>query len=449
MRIPHRGVVTDYTHEGKGIVKYNGQPIFVADVMKDEDVEIVITKLNKTYGFGSLVERHSTSSHRVTPPCPYYESCGGCQIQHFSYEEQLRFKQGKVIRLLQQVGVHPSKIAPIIGMENPFYYRNKVQVPFGMTYDGKVIAGFYAPQSHDIIDMDRCLIENVHADGVLTTIRQLVNEFHIEPYDDTSHRGVLRHVLIRQGQATGQLMVVLITRTPTLPREQQFVQRLLKAHPDITTIIHNHNGNVTNVILGEKERILFGPGSIEDVLSGLRFKIAAKSFFQVNAVQTEVLYQKAIDYADIQSTDYVLDAYCGVGTIGMLAARKAKWVDGIEVIPDAIQNAIYNAKINQIANIAFAVGDAGDYLVKQHKLGKTYDVVIVDPPRQGLSEAFIHTLLRIKPRRISYVSCDPATLARDIKILSTQYEVQVVQPVDMFPQTFHVETVCLLSYRQP
>ncbi len=447
MKLPHHGIVSDYTHEGKGIVKVNGLPIFVENVMVGEEVDILVTKLNKTYGFGSLVERHTISSERVTPPCPYYESCGGCQIQHFSYPEQLRFKQAKVTRLMKQVGVHESVIAPIIGMKDPYHYRNKVQVPFGMTYDGRVIAGFYAPQSHDIIDMDQCLIENAHADQILATVRQLVNEFHIEPYDDSAHRGTLRHVLIRQGQATHQVMVVLITKTSTLPQEQHIVKRLLKAHPEITTIIHNHNPEVTNVILGARERVLFGPGHIEDQLLGLRFKIAAKSFFQVNAIQTEVLYQHAIEFAAIKPTDHVLDAYCGVGTIGMLAAQYAKQVDGVEVIPDAIQNAQYNAKLNHVSNISFAVDDAGHFLVDQQRKGIIYDVVIVDPPRQGLSEQFIATLLKIKPRRISYVSCDPATLARDIKLMSGVYEVSRVQPVDMFPQTFHVETCVLLSLK--
>lgn len=445
MRERHRGHVIDYTHEGKGIVKVDGLPIFIDEVVVGDHIEFEVTKNNKTYGFGRLTQLIKKSDNHVTPACPFYGDCGGCQIQHLSYPEQLRFKQAKVTRLMQTLGVPLDRIAPIKGMDDPYHYRNKVQVPFGMTYDGKVIAGFYAPKSHDIIDMDECLIENADADAILQTVRLLVNELHIEPYDSSAHSGCLRHVLIRKGQQTGQVMVVFITKTPTLPNQPLLIKKLLKAHPLITTIIHNHNPQVTNVILGEREQVLFGPGYIEDILSGMRFKIAAKSFFQVNAVQTEVLYQTAIDFASIQPTDEVLDAYCGVGTIGMLAAKQAKFVEGVEVIPAAIVNAKTNAHLNHMHNIEFHVGDAGQFLVQQQRHGKLYDVVFVDPPRQGLDESFIHTLLKILPNRIVYVSCDPSTLTRDLRTLSHKYEINKVQAVDMFAQTHHVETCVLLT----
>ncbi|MFZ9781979.1 MAG: 23S rRNA (uracil(1939)-C(5))-methyltransferase RlmD, partial [Bacilli bacterium] len=400
------------------------------------------------YAEGRITKRLTTSPQRVTPPCPYYEACGGCQLQHLSYQEQLRMKKMRVAEVLRRMGDYNGKVDDIIASEKPLQYRNKVQFPFGKDERGNLIAGLYQQGSHRIIDIDECLIENTEADQIVRLVKKLCIEHQIEAYDQKYRKGFIRHVMVRKGIVTNQLMVVLVTGKINFPEKKTFVDTLTKAFPHIRTIVQNINPEFTDVVLGYREHILFGDGFIEDELSGLKFKIAAKSFFQVNPFQSEKLYGRALAIAQLTPNDVVLDAYSGVGTITLLAAKQAKHVTGVEIVRDAVLNAIENAKLNQIRNVSFIEADAAPYLVERANKGKTYDVLFVDPPRQGCDGSFLNAVKTIKPKKMVYISCEPSSLARDIKILSDTYEVKYVQPVDMFSQTYHVETVVLLELKK-
>lgn len=442
-----KGVCIDYTHDGKGVIKHEGLPIFVPYLLMGEEAEIIITNHRGKYAEGKIKNRITTSPHRVTPPCPYYEACGGCQIQHLSYQEQLRMKKMRVAEVLRRIGDYNGKVDDIIASEKPLHYRNKVQFPFGKDERGNLIAGLYQQGSHRIIDIDACLIENAEADQIVRLVKKLCVDHGIEAYDQKYRKGFMRHVMVRKGIVTNQLMVVLVTGKINFPERQIFVDTLTKAFPNIRTIVQNINPEFTDVVLGYREHILFGDGYIEDELSGLKFKIAAKSFFQVNPFQTDKLYARALAIAQLTPTDVVLDAYSGVGTITLLAAKQAKHVTGVEIVKDAVMNAIENAKLNQIKNVSFIEADAAPYLVARAAKGKTYDVIFVDPPRNGCEEPFLKSVKVMKPKRFVYISCDPSSLARDIKYLSDTYEVTYVQPVDMFSQTYHVESITLLSLK--
>ena len=443
-----KGICTDYTHDGKGVIKHEGLPIFIPYLLMGEEAEIVITNHRGKYAEGRITKRLTTSPQRVTPPCPYYEACGGCQLQHLSYQEQLRMKKMRVAEVLRRMGDYNGKVDDIIASEKPLQYRNKVQFPFGKDERGNLIAGLYQQGSHRIIDIDECLIENTEADQIVRLVKKLCIDHQIEAYDQKYHKGFIRHVMVRKGIVTNQLMVVLVTGKINFSEKQIFVDTLTNAFPNIRTIVQNINPEFTDVVLGYREHILFGDGFIEDELSGLKFKIAAKSFFQVNPFQTEKLYGRALAIAQLTPDDVVLDAYSGVGTITLLAAKQAKHVTGVEIVRDAVLNAIENAKLNQIRNVSFIEADAAPYLVERANKGKTYDVLFVDPPRQGCDGSFLSAVKTIKPKKLVYISCEPSSLARDIKILSDTYDVKYVQPVDMFSQTYHVETVVLLELKQ-
>ena len=442
-----KGVCTDYTHDGKGVIKHEGLPIFIPYLLMGEEAEIVITNHRGKYAEGRITKRLTTSPQRVTPPCQYYEACGGCQLQHLSYQEQLRMKKMRVAEVLRRMGDYNGKVDDIIPSEKPLQYRNKVQFPFGHDERGNLIAGLYQQGSHRIIDIDECLIENTEADQIVRLVKKLCIEHQIEAYDQKYRKGFIRHVMVRKGIVTNQLMLVLVTGKINFPEKKIFVDTVTKAFPNIRTIVQNINPEFTDVVLGYREHILFGDGFIEDELSELKFKIAAKSFFQVNPFQTEKLYGRALAIAQLTPNDVVLDAYSGVGTITLLAAKQAKHVTGVEIVRDAVLNAIENAKLNQIRNVSFIEADAAPYLVERANKGKTYDVLFVDPPRQGCDGSFLHAVKTIKPKKMVYISCEPSSLARDIKILSDTYEVKYVQPVDMFSQTYHVETVVLLELK--
>jgi len=442
-----KGICTDYTHDGKGVIKHEGLPIFIPYLLIGEEAEIVITNHRGKYAEGRVTKRITTSPQRVTPPCQYYEVCGGCQLQHLSYQEQLRMKKMRVAEVLRRIGDYNGKVDDIVPSQQPLHYRNKVQFPFGKDERGNLIAGLYQQGSHRIIDIDECLIENAEADQIVRLIKKLCVEHNIEPYEQKYRKGFMRTVMVRKGIVTNQLMVVLVTGKINFPEKQIFVDALVKGFPNIRTIVQNINPEFTDVVLGYREHILFGDGYIEDELSGLKFKIAAKSFFQVNPYQTEKLYAKALEVAQLTKEDVVLDAYSGVGTITLLAAQQAKHVTGVEIVRDAVLNAIENAKLNEIRNVSFIEADAAPYLVERAAKGKNYDVLFVDPPRNGCEEPFLKSVKIIKPKRFVYISCDPSSLARDIKYLSDTYEVKYVQPVDMFSQTFHVETVALLQLK--
>ena len=374
--------------------------------------------------------------------CPYYKKCGGCQLQNLDYPQQLSYKQHLVEKLLRGYG----PVQPIIGMENPLHYRNKVSAAFSTDRNGRTISGVYQSSTHRIVPVDRCMIEDQIADEIIVTIRKLLKSFRIEPYNEYREYGLLRHVLIKRGFATGEVMVVLVTASPIFPAKNRFVQALREKHPEIVTVVQNINSGFTSMVLGEQEKILYGKGYIEDILCGCRFRISAKSFYQINPVQTQRLYSSAISLAELTGNETVLDAYCGIGTIGLIASSKAGQVIGVELNRDAVRDAISNAKCNQIQNIRFFCDDAGDFMVQMAQNRQKVDVVFMDPPRAGSDEAFLQSVAKLRPEKVVYISCNPETLARDLKSITRKgYQVKHIQPVDMFPFTSHVETVVSLS----
>lgn len=377
-------------------------------------------------------------------PCPIYKKCGGCQMQNLPYDRQLAHKQATVRKLCGRFG----KVLPIIGMENPYHYRNKVSAAFAEDKRGKLLSGVYQSGTRRVVPVDSCQLEDEIADRIIVFIRKLMPSFKMHAYDANTRRGFLRHVLVKRGFSTGEIMVVLVTGTPVFPGKNAFIAQLRKAFPDITTIIQSINAGPTGLVLGKQEKVLYGKGYITDILCGLRFRISAQSFYQINPVQTEVLYQKAIEAAHLTPESTLLDAYCGVGTIGMAASNYCGFVTGVELNPDAVKDAIANAKENQIKNVRFVCGDAGEFMVELARKRGKVDVVMMDPPRAGSSKAFIESLCTLAPKRVVYVSCNPETLARDLKYLTEGgYEAESIQPVDMFPHTAHVECVVSLIYK--
>ena len=377
--------------------------------------------------------------------CPLYKKCGGCQLQNLSYAEQLGFKRRKTERLLGEFG----RVEPIIGMDEPYHYRNKVQAAFATARNGKIISGVYQSGTHSIVCVDSCLTEDRKADEIIVSVRNMLRSFKIQPYDERSGSGTLRHVLVKRGFKTNQIMVVLVTAGPIFPAKNNFVKALRKEHPDITTIVHNINPYQTSLVLGERENVLYGTGKIEDELCGLTFRISPRSFYQINPVQTEVLYNTAMGYADMSGHEKVIDAYCGIGTIGLVASKRAGEVIGVELNRDAVHDAISNAKRNGIKNVRFFCDDAGEFMLGMAQDGEKADIVFMDPPRAGSDECFLSSLVTLAPKKIVYISCNPETQQRDLRLLTKRgYKVEKIQPVDMFPHTNHVETVVLLSHKK-
>ena len=372
--------------------------------------------------------------------CSYAKKCGGCQYQGIAYEEQLKEKEKKVRRLMKDFG----KPEPIIGMENPYHYRNKVHAVYHHQRNGEIISGIYQEGTHKVVPVEECQIENQEADRVIQTIRRLAVSFKIKIYNEDSGYGLLRHVLVRTGRKTGEMMVVLVTASPVFPSKNNFVKALRKEHPKITTVIQNINDKNTNMILGERNVVLYGKGYIEDELCGCRFRISPNSFYQVNPIQTEKLYQKAIELAGLTGKERVIDAYCGIGTIGLIAAPHAGEVIGVELNRDAVRDAVGNAKRNGIKNARFYQGDAGKFMVAMAEEGEKADVVFMDPPRSGSDEAFMNSVVTMQPEKIVYISCNPETQVRDLKYLTKKgYRVVRICPADMFPFTVHCE--CIVS----
>ena len=384
---------------------------------------------------------------RPAAPCPVYRKCGGCQLQNLSYPRQLLWKQDRCQKLLGKFG----EVSPILGMETPYHYRNKVQAAF--QYDkrrGKIVSGVYQSSTHRLVPIDSCQTEDETADRIIVSIRGLLKDFKLTAYDEVMGRGFLRHVLVKRGFATGQVMVVLVTGTPVFPAKNHFLRALLALHPEITTVLQNVNDRRTSMVLGEREKVLYGPGTIVDELCGCAFRISAKSFYQINPRQTEVLYNKAMEFAGLSGKERVLDAYCGIGTIGLVAAKRgAKEVLGVELNPEAVRDAIQNAKENGVENAWFACGDAGEFLEEAALAGERWDVVFLDPPRAGASREFLTALCACAPRRVVYISCDMETLSRDLGILkANHYQIEKIQPVDMFPHTQHIECVVRLRRKE-
>ncbi len=447
--------ISDQGINGEGIGKIEGYALFVKDTVIGDKVRVKIMKAKKNYAFARLIEIIEPSDKRVEPKCPVASKCGGCQLQAMDYEWQLKFKEEKVYNNIKRIGgIDDFEMKPIIGMDEPFYYRNKAQFPVGTNKEGDIVYGFYAGRTHSIIEMNSCMLGlcpkendvNSHIMNIIKTFMKLEN---IKAYDEKTGRGLVRHVLIRIGKKTNQIMVCLVINGDKLPKSDLLVNQLLEID-GVTDISLSINKEKNNVIMGNKIINLYGPGYIEDYIGDVKFRISPLSFFQVNPVQTEKLYNKALEYAGLTGNETVWDLYCGIGSISLFLAKKAKKVLGVEIIPQAIEDAKINAQINGIDNAEFLVGAAEDVVPKyfeEHKGAPECkpDVIVVDPPRKGCDEKLLDTMVLMEPKRIVYVSCDSATLARDLKWLDGNgYKVEEVTPCDQFPQTVHVETIVAL-----
>ncbi|MEB7435496.1 23S rRNA (uracil(1939)-C(5))-methyltransferase RlmD [Staphylococcus pasteuri] len=440
------GQVLDLTHEGHGVVKIDRYPIFVPNALINETIEYKIIKVKKNFAIGKLLNVIVESDSRVEPPCVYYDKCGGCQLQHMTYQAQLTMKKEQVINLFHRKGsFNDTVIHDTVGMEDPWRYRNKSQIPIGLNNDKKPIMGFYRQRSHDIIDMDSCLIQDEKHQQVMNDVKQLISELNISVYNEKTKKGLLRHLVVRTGHYTNQMMIILVTNGKAFNQANQLVEALVKLHPNVTSIKQNINDAHSNVIMGRKSITLYGTDEIEDKLSEITFNISDQSFYQINSHQTEKLYNQALEYAQLTGNEIVLDTYCGIGTIGLYMAEKSKHVYGVEVVSSAIKDAEENATINQLENTTFVCGKAEEVILKWKAEGIRPDVVMVDPPRKGCDETFIKTLLELNPKRIVYISCNPSTQQRDAQLLSQQYDLKEITPVDMFPQTTHIETVALFD----
>ena len=464
--------IEDMGENGEGIGRLDGYIWFMKDAVIGDVIEAGVTKMKKQYGFARLIRVIEPSEYRTEERCPSARRCGGCQIQAVDYQEQLRLKEKKVYNNLKRIGGLSSLLLPggeetteqtkeekernavvmepIIGMENPWRYRNKAQFPFGRNKDGNIVTGFYAGRTHDIVEQEDCLLGVEENREILSIIRNFMEEYKIEPYNEETHRGLVRHVLIRKGFQTGELMVCLVINGRKLPGQQALTERLLEI-PGMTSISLNVNQEKTNVILGKELINLWGEGHITDYIGAVQYRISPLSFYQVNPVQTERLYGTALEYAGLTGNETVWDLYCGIGTISLFLAQKAKQVYGVEIVPQAIDDAKENARLNHMENVEFFVGKAEEVLPEQYERNQIYaDVIVVDPPRKGCDEKCLETIVKMSPKRVVYVSCNSSTLARDVKYLEERgYRTERVRCVDMFPHSGHVETVVLLSRKTP
>ena len=492
--------IEDMSEDGAGIGKQDGYIWFVKDAVIGDRIRARAMKMKKNYGFARLMEVLEASKDRVMPECPVARQCGGCQLQMMSYEAQLHFKERKVYNNLRRIGgmenlrlperadevsvpenvserntsermettdagVKAENVSgksagegvdktitmePILGMEHPWRYRNKAQFPFGRDKDGRIIAGFYAGRTHHIVEAEDCLLGVEENAVILDIIKKIMEEYQIAPYDEETHKGLIRHALIRKGFSNGELMVCLVINGKKLPHADIFVERL-KEVPGMTSISYNINQEKTNVILGAELVNLYGPGYITDKIGNVSYQISPLSFYQVNPVQTEKLYGTALEYAGLTGGETVWDLYCGIGTISLFLAQKAKKVYGVEIVPPAIEDARRNAALNGMENVEFFVGKAEEVLPREYEKNQVYaDVIVVDPPRKGCDSVCLDTIVRMQPKRVVYVSCDSATLARDVKYLNERgYAVERVRCCDMFGMSGHVETVVLLSHKKP
>lgn len=461
--------IEDMSESGEGVGKLDGYIWFVKDAIIGDRIEAKAMKMKKNYGFARLLQVLEPSAGRVKERCPVARQCGGCQLQMMDYDEQLKFKERKVFNNLKRIGglenlylpgedvsddknglsaaaeQKPVVMEPIIGMEEPWRYRNKAQFPFGMNRENQVIAGFYAGRTHCIIENEDCLLGVRENGEILEIVKAVMNQYGMKPYQEETHSGLVRHVLIRKGFKTGEVMVCLVLNGKKLPHSDVFVEKLLEV-PGMTSISYNVNTEKTNVILGREIVNLYGPGYITDYIGNVKYRISPLSFYQVNPVQTERLYGTALEYAGLTGEETVWDLYCGIGTISLFLSQKAKKVYGVEIVPQAIEDARENAGLNGIENVEFFVGKAEEVLPEQYEKDKVYaDVIVVDPPRKGCDSVCLDTIVRMGPKKVVYVSCDSATLARDVKYLRERgYEVERVRCCDMFPMTGHVETVIMM-----
>lgn len=438
--------IEDLTYEGFGVAKVEGYPIFIENALPGEEVETLVLKVGKQFAFGKVLQFLEKSEHRVDDENMQWIRTGIAPLHHLAYPEQLKFKQSQVENVFTRIAKMPEvSVLPTIGMEEPRAYRNKAQIPV-RSLEGKLETGFFRKNSHDLVPLEDYYIQDKEIDRAITVVREIMRKFQVKAYNEQENTGNLRHIIVRRGHYTHQMMIVLVTRTPKLFQHEKMVKEIVAFLPEVTSIIQNIHPERTNVILGKEEKVLYGEPYITDTLFGKVYHISAQSFYQVNTSQTEKLYQTAIEFAKLTPEDVVIDAYCGIGTIGLSLAEKVKQVYGVEMAKSAIRDAKLNAMANEIENISFETGKAEYVMKKWQEEAISVDVVFVDPPRKGLDPHFIEATVEMKPKKLIYISCNPATLARDAKILAEKgYKIEKVQPVDMFPQTAHVETIVLLQ----
>lgn len=442
--------IEDMGVDGEGIGHTDGYTLFVKDALIGDVIRGKVMKMKKNYGYARMMEILTPSPDRVEPKCPYHKQCGGCQIQALSYEKQLEYKKRKVLNNLTRIGgLTDLPEFDLIGMEDPYHYRNKAQFPFGTDKNGMTVTGFYAGRTHSIISNTNCYLGVEENEQILQIILKHLERYHIPAYDEKTGKGLLRHVLIRKGFTTGELMVCLILNGTQMPEIGNLVKELIKIK-GMTSITINVNKKQTNVIMGQEMISVWGQDCITDYIGDVKYQISPLSFFQVNPVQTKKLYQRALDYAQVEKGETVWDLYCGIGTISLFLAQKAEKVYGVEIVPQAIEDAKRNAALNGFDNAEFYVGKAEEVLPEKYREeGVKADVIVVDPPRKGCDEALLRTIVQMDPKRVVYVSCDSATLARDLKYLAGEgYQVEKGTVVDQFPHTTHVETICCLTRRK-
>ncbi len=437
--------IIDNGMEGEGIAKIDDFVIFIPNAIKGEKVKILILKVLKSHAYGKIIEILEKSKYRIEEDCTTYKRCGGCNLRHIDYEETLNIKQRKVENLVNKtLKGNNIEVKNVIGMGNPYGYRNKAQYPVGMNKLGEPVIGVFAERTHEIIPMQKCYIQNEIAEKIAFTIYKFIKEKNIPVYNESNRSGIIRHIVIKVGIRTHEIMCILVLNSKSIQHESELVDMLVKEY-NVKTIVKNINEENTNVILGKQNIVLHGDGYIYDILGEYTFKISPMSFYQINPVQAEVLYNIAIEMTELSKEDILFDLYCGIGTIGIFASTHVKKVYGIEIVEEAIKDAKENAKINNIKNIEFYAGDVEKIFANLIEKKQVYpDVIIVDPPRKGLDENTINNILAVKPRKVVYISCNPATMVRDMKLLEEKYETSEIQPVDMFPFTSHVECCSVL-----
>ena len=438
--------IIDSGSEGEGIAKINNFTIFIPGAIIGETVKIHILKVNSSYAFAKIIEIIKESEYRVETNCSTYTRCGGCNLRHIKYEETLNMKRNAVQSLVNKTLTNKIKVKNTIGMENPYHYRNKAQYPVGIDKDGKSIIGVFANRTHNIIPMVNCQIQDENSEKIAKFINEYINQNKLSVYDEKTGKGIFRHIVIKVGKRTNEIMCIFVINGDNFKLEKELVQELVSNFSNIKTIVKNINKKNTNVILGDKNITLDGDGYITDKLGEYTFKISPMSFYQINPIQTEKLYSIAVEKANLTGKETILDLYCGIGTIGIFASKYVKKLYGIEIVEQAIEDAKENAKINNVTNAEFFAGDVEQVLEGiLQKENVTPDVIFVDPPRKGLDNTTIKNILKVSPKRVVYISCNPATLVRDLKMLEEQYEISEIQPVDMFPFTSHVECVTVMD----
>lgn len=442
------GICKSLSSDGKGIIKSNSKTIFCDGLFLNEKATVETIYQRAGIYYAKIKKLENISKDRIEPRCKVCSACGGCQFQQLSYNAQLEYKKNKVKEDLLRIGKINTKVNDCVGMDDPYYYRNKIQIPVGLDKYKNIITGFYKSKSHEIVPINECYIEDKRSKDILINIKKLMKDFKILPYNEDLRTGDIRHILIKTSYYKNEIMVVFVTSKEVIKNFNNFIKSLIKLSPNITTIIQNINKRDTNVILGEKEKTLYGKGYIEDKLCDLNFKISSKSFYQINPIQCEKLYNITIKLANLNKDEIILDAYSGIGTIGLIASKHVKEVYSVEINKEAFKDGIKNAKLNNISNVKFANEDATKYILNLNVEHKKLDCIFLDPPRSGSTKEFLLSVLSIKPKKIIYISCDPATLSRDLTYLVKDYNIDCVQPVDMFPMTSHVETVVALSLKK-